>query len=202
MRRVGASLVGAALLLLPVAAHAGDEPSADEVKVHVAGDARLVLERRIGGTQLWESLCVGSCDTAVPRHGMYRIGGSEVRPSLPIALLPSHDRRVQLDVSSAYRAAWIGGVLMVSLGPLAMVGGALAVASGASQPTFTQPCPPQFTCNSNQEIHSNALVLGGVMTIILGAVLAGAGITTLAITQHSHVRQVVALSPTGVLVTF
>jgi len=172
----------------------------DDVKVHVTGDPHLVVERQIEGTELWESLCTGACDAAVPRDGMYRVSGRAVRPSLPIALLPAGDHSLELRVSPGYRAAWVGGVLLSTLGPVVVTGGAVAVSQGTHQNEFTAPCPLDVSCT--QEPQSNALVIGGVLAIAVGVVMFGAGVAALVLGDHTRVRQIVSVSPNGLRVTF
>lgn len=200
MRPTTLLALGAAILVLPASARAGDAAQGDDVKVHVTGDTGLVLERSIEGTNLWESLCTESCDVEVPRWGMYRVNGRALRPSLPIALLPSRDHVVRLAVRPGYRAGWVGSVLLMTIGPLALVGGAVATSAGSSQNFVSTPCAFDSTCTS--EPKSNALVIGGVLSLVVGALLTATGAVTMVVSDHSDVHQRVALSPTGLSVTF
>jgi len=198
MRHLAALATGILLASAPARAQDVDE---DALKVHVTGDTGLVLERRIEGTNLWESLCTESCDVLVPHGGMYRVGGHAVRPSLPIALLPSRDKRVELEVHPGYRTGWVGGVILAVVGPLVMTGGGLMALVGASQSQVADvPCSFEGSCIA--EPHFDAALIGGLLTLLVGAVVTGAGIAAMAVTDHSDVRQHVALSPRGVAVTF
>jgi hypothetical protein len=196
--RPTAAALGAALLFTPLLAHAGD----DHVKVRVTGANRgsaLVLERQIEGTDLWESVCTGACDQRLPRDGMYRVRGRGIRPSLPVALLPARDQTVRLEVTPGYSAGWVGGIVLTVLGPLVMTGGTIATGAGAGQSSVA-PCPFGVTCFA--EPQSRALLIGGVISLLVGGVMTAAGIVTTLVTDHSRVRQVGALSARGLTLTF
>ncbi len=208
-RRAFSAVIGVTLsasltlsaLATPSVAHAAD----DDVNVKVTGDTQqVVLERAIVGTDLWESVCTGACDTNVPRDGKYRVSGHGVRESLPIALLPAVDNSVHLEVRSAYTTGWIGGLMLTIIGPIMTLSGIVAIA------TFTPPgnfsCPPNACNSTDLPIQSNAPNIGGALLIGVGLVLTGMGIGALVLSEHTNVRQVgpfaFSASGRGVRVTF
>lgn len=201
--------MAAALALLPTAAWAQDKPQKprasavrpDEVKVHLTGAADLVLERRIEGTNLWESLCVGSCDTTVPFEGAYRVTGRGIRPSLPIALVSSSSSDVlHLDASPAYNVAVSGGIVTVIVGALAMFGGVTAaIADGGAQ---TEVAPCSFDSNCAPEPRGHALLIGGVATVLTGAVLVAGGIVAILLSGHTRTRQLASAGARGLSIAF
>ena len=190
--RVRVLIFGAAALLAPSLAHAED----DRVKVHMTGDSGLVLERRIEDTELWESLCVGACDAKVPLAGSYRLNGRGLRPSLPISLLPAPNV-LRLEARPAYSAAMAGGITLVIVGPLAMIGGLVAATVGSnSQPE---------TCNFSgcfPDPQSHASLIGGVLSLLTGALLTAAGGVALGFADHTSTRQQLSVSGRGLTVAF
>lgn len=175
----------------------GDD--SDQVKVHLTGDPGLVLERKIEGTELWESLCVGTCDMQVPLDGAYRVSGRGVRPSLPIALVPAK-KVLHLDTSPAYTAAFAGGVTLVIVGSLAMFGGVIAATVGATQQQVPTDCPPDVSCTPQQVNHAS--LIGGVLAVLTGALAIAGGSVALALGDHTRTRDTVALSPGGLTLKF
>ncbi len=191
---------GVALALAPRASRADES---EEVKVHVDGDARLVIERKLTDSDLWESVCRGACDEMLPRDGSYRLTGRGIRPSLPIALIADGKKPVSLAVKSRYDAGWYGAVLLTIIGPTAMVGGVFAAIAGASQNNVIEtPCPFNVSCNPIPAGH--ALLIGGFGTIITGALMTAAGIFGLSFADHSLVTQIgtVTVSARNLTISF
>ena len=194
VRGLLASALGTALLFAPASARADDET----VKVHMTGDSGLVLERRIEETSLWESVCVGTCDRPIQLEGSYRLNGRGLRPSLPIALLRA--RVLRLEALPAYDAAYVGGITLEIIGPMMLVGGVIATAVGTAQRP-APPCPFDAPCPT-QEPQSDAMLVGGVMTILTSAVLIGVGMVAILLGDHTRTRQLQALSARGLSITF
>jgi hypothetical protein len=197
--------VAAALVALSPVATSGvvraDLP--DEIKVHVDGDdPGLVVERRIEETELWESVCTGTCDRKLPLGGRYRVLGRGIRESLWIALVPPEHDALHLDVRAAYSTAWAGGIALVAVGATAMFTGTVAFAVGANQHSEAIPCPFDATCPNQTENHSFAIA--GGMTLVVGALMAAGGIGALILGSQTRVRQVATLTvtPRGVAITF
>jgi len=203
MHRAVAATIGVILSLAPNS-RAEDGARDDTVRVEISKTTdkgvALVLERVIEGTSLWESVCVGTCDARVPREGQYRVNGSNIRPSRPLELSPTHDT-VHLETDVAYKTGWIGGVVLTTVGPAVAIGGALAIAF--NQPNnFTPPCNVT-PCPAAPPV-SNAPVVAGAVTLGVGLAMTVAGIIALVTTDHSKVRQlgIVALATRSVTVTF
>jgi hypothetical protein len=171
--------------------------NADRVKVHLTGDPGLDLERKIEGTQLWESICVGTCDMQVPLDGQYRVSGRGVRPSLPIALIPAKNV-LRLDTTPAYSAAFAGGITLVIVGSLAIFGGVIAATVGANPQS--PPCAFDGSCGAEPVGHGE--LIGGVLSVLTGALVVAVGAIVIAIGDHTRTRDAVALSGDGLTVRF
>jgi hypothetical protein len=212
MRCLLAATLGVLVVMAPLGARADDE--ADAVHVDVAKTAddglTLVLERIIDGTDLWESVCVGTCDSKVSREGQYRVNGHGLRPSLPFALAPERQSaRVHLDAKVSYKAGWVGGILLTVLGPVVALGGGIAIAtSNQSQPIpIEQPCsqngcPPPS--NSGTQVPTSNVPFAAAFTIGVGVAMTIAGIVAIITTDHTTVRQrgAMTFSPRSMSVTF
>jgi hypothetical protein len=192
------------LLATPVAFSTGiaraDLP--DEIKVHVDGDPNLVVERRIEDTDLWESVCTGTCDRKLPLGGRYRVLGRGIRESLWIALVPPEKDALKLDVKAAYSTAWAGGIALVALGATTMFAGTVGFIVGASQShqSFDFPCSFESPCPSQQ---NNSVAIAGGMAFIVGALMVGGGIGAIILGSQTRVRQIyTSFSPRGLSVTF
>jgi hypothetical protein len=200
-----AATLGVFVLMVPLGARADDDTDAVHVDVSKTTDnsVTLVLERLIDGTELWESVCVGTCDSKVAREGEYRVNGHGLRPSRPFALAPAHQSdRVRLDASVAYKAGWVGGILLTVLGPVVALGGGIAIASNQSQTVpIEMPCsqcvPPTATTPT-----SNAPI-AGAFAIGTGIAMTIAGIVAIVATNHTSVRQrAFMVSPRSLTLTF
>jgi hypothetical protein len=199
-------LLTAVVLILGVVApcaHADDTPTDhDEVKVNLGGDREVMLERVIEGTDLWESLCVGTCETPIPRDGLYRIAGHGVRPSLPLSLSVAHDGAVHLQPHLAYTAGYVGGILLSVVGPLVIMGGSIAIASNSGNQPIEEGC---FGCGGTpvSQVPNNSAVIGGGIAIGMGAALTIAGIVAIALSHHTNVNQMAfTVSPRNLTLTF
>lgn len=173
----------------------------DEIKVHVDGDPELVVERRIDGTELWESVCTGACDRKLPLGGRYRLLGRGIRESLWIALVPPEKDALKLDVKAAYSTAWGGGIALVALGAAVMFAGTIGFVVGASQHDPIVPCSFDSSCTDQHQ--NNSVAIAGGMSFIVGALMVGGGIGAIVLGSQTRVRQVTAtISPRGLSVTF
>jgi len=173
----------------------------DEIKVHVDGDPALVIERRIEDTDLWESVCTGTCDRKLPYTGRYRLRGHGIRESLWIALLPPKKAALELDVKAGYSTAWSGGIALVVLGATTMFAGTVGFTVGTSQQQQFPPCSFESSCTPPRE--NNSVAIAGGMTFIVGALMVGGGIGAIVLGSQTRIRQVAAtISPRGLTVTF
>jgi hypothetical protein len=189
---------GLLLIAAMLASSSAWADESDRVKVHLTGDPGLDLERKIEGTQLWESICVGTCDMQVPLDGQYRVSGRGVRPSLPIALIPAKNV-LRLDTTPAYSAAFAGGITLVIVGSLAIFGGAIAATVGANPQS--PPCSfDGSSCTAEPVGHGE--LIGGVLSVLTGALVVAVGAIVIAIGDHTRTRDAVALSGDGLTVRF
>ncbi|HEX4517737.1 MAG TPA: hypothetical protein VH054_29540 [Polyangiaceae bacterium] len=192
-------LAASSLLVIPMMTGVARADVPDEIKVHVDGDPNLVVERKIEDTDLWESVCTGTCDRKLPLVGRYRLLGRGIRESLWIALVPPEHDALKLDVHAAYSTAWGGGIALVALGATTMFAGTVGFIVGASQHQEEFPCING--CPAQPENHSVAIA--GGMSFIVGALMLGGGIGAILLGSQTRVRQVTAtMSARGLSVTF
>jgi hypothetical protein len=91
--------------------------------LHLDGDlagALQALDMRAGSESPWATVCAGTCDRALPRTTLYRIGGSGVRTSKVFQL--DGDRET-LHVETASSTAFAGGLTLTIVGGAAFLQG-------------------------------------------------------------------------------
>jgi len=192
---------GAAL----IASRARADEVPDEVKVHVKGDSDLVVERSIENTDLWESVCVGTCDRKLPLEGRYRLIGRGIRQSLPIALVRPKDQMLHLDVKAAYTTAWAGGITLVAIGATTLFAGVITFIAGATQntspPCFEGDC---FGGSDPTTPQGHPATIAGAVMLGLGSLMTTAGIISIVLGSQTHIQEmsVITIRPTGVSFTF
>ncbi len=212
MRFFLAATLGVVIIVAPLGARADDEADAVHVEVAKTADEglTLVLERLIDGTDLWESVCVGTCDSKLSRDGEYRMNGHGLRPSLPFALAPERQsERVHLDAKVSYKAGWVGGILLTVLGPVVALGGGIAIATSnqsqiipIEQPCNQNGCPPPPP--SGTQAPTSNVPIAAAFSIGVGVAMTIAGIIAIITTDHTTVRQrgTMTFSPRSMTVTF
>jgi hypothetical protein len=122
----------------PAAAAAGAPPSSatepapagPNVRLHIDAEVGVRLERVLPrGTRggRYKTVCYSPCDQEVPAGDTYRISGSGVRGSSPFKIQATQpDELVVLSVDDASTSGFVGGIVLTSLGGIAMlVGGTL-----------------------------------------------------------------------------
>ncbi|WP_394837179.1 hypothetical protein LVJ94_09755 [Pendulispora rubella] len=92
------------------------EPSGS-VTVHIDG-GDVAIEQMRGG---WVAVCSTPCDRALPIGPSYRIVGDGVRASRAFMLGGQNGDRVVLDVDTASKGGFAGGIVLISLGSLFFV---------------------------------------------------------------------------------
>jgi len=142
--------------------------------VHVEGvdsDAFVqTLDPR--GTTGWVEVCKGTCDQELASDGLYRIRGSGIRGSAPFRVEGS---RANLHVKTASSAGFVGGLVMVIVGGLALVNGISLFALAA-----VYRSDGLITSNTQRDFN----IAGGVTTgigvglLIGGSVLFGNNLKT------------------------
>jgi hypothetical protein len=93
--------------------------------VHVESDTPVVVERRDG--RAWVYACTAPCDTDLPISGIYRISGTEVRNSSAFHLNARGGDHVVLDVTTASKGSFTGGIVLTGIGGGAMLVGAMVL---------------------------------------------------------------------------
>lgn len=161
----------------PPAPH-GPVPSAT---VHIESDSPVSIERREG--RAWVYACSAPCDSELPLAPLYRISGTEVRSSSAFHLNARPGDHVVLDVNTASKGSFTGGIVLTGVGGGAMLVGAMVLyvvavfdvadrASGVSTPSSD----------------GNTNTVGWVM-VGAGAAALTVGVILLAGNVHSKVDQ-------------
>jgi len=123
----------------PTAPTAPTPPSAPagNVTVHIEGDDVTLEQMSNGG---WAGVCSTPCDRALPLGPSYRITGDGVRTSRAFLLAGANGDRLVLDVSTASKSDFAGGIVLLSIGSLfTVIGGftLLIVAAVNAAPGYT-----------------------------------------------------------------
>jgi hypothetical protein len=159
----------------------GPVPSA---AVHIESDksdSPVTIERREGRN--WVYACSAPCDAELPLAPLYRISGTEVRSSSAFHLNARPGDHIVLDVATASKGSFTGGIVLTGVGGGAMLVGAMVLyvvavfdvadrASGVSTPSSD----------------GNTNTVGWVM-IGAGAAALTVGVILLAGNVHSKVDQ-------------
>jgi hypothetical protein len=153
--------------------------------VHLEGDPEMVLEKKGAGRE-WIPVCGAPCDKWLTADATYRVGGDDVRSSRPFALARSPGGRVDLVVDVSTKTAFVGGILLTSIGYSAIPIGLLILLAGAieSSPCAFDSMSPCLTPPSG-----GGLIAAGAITAIVGAVVGTLGVVELASNVHSKVAQ-------------
>jgi hypothetical protein len=98
-------------------------PADGTVIVHLQGEASDIrLETQVDKRK-WAEVCSAPCDRPVPIGPPYRVNGAGMRPSRPFHLAGMPGERVVLVVDSGSTAAFVGGLVLVGVGGVALLGG-------------------------------------------------------------------------------
>jgi len=91
------------------------------VTVHLEGADVTIEQMSSGG---WAAVCATPCDRPLAIGPSYRIVGDGVRGSRPFMLAGQNGDRVVLDVDTASKGGFVGGIVLISLGaPFIVIGG-------------------------------------------------------------------------------
>lgn len=165
----------------PLPAAGTPPPAVAMVNVHIDADGDVILEQQVTGGRWaggeWRDVCQAPCDMSLPTNTMYRVGGPGVRSSRPFSI-EGRDGKAVLEVHAASSGAFVGGIVLVSLGPLAIIVGSLVALVGAAEnSTCSITLGGSGTCGSSS---GDGLVAGGLVTMgvgvaatIVGGVLIG-----------------------------
>ena len=192
--------VGALVLAHPARAYAGEplagdpaEPATLVVEVRLAEgsppDDAVVLQREETKGH-WAGVCVAPCTARIPAGTRLRVEGASILASTPAVLQGRADEHVRLDVAPAYardrgERTWLGGFL-VGAGVVSAFAGAVSIfLSGLAHTGLScDPKDTQAACY-NDDAHRAAdtkearLRTGGIVFILSGAAVAGAGAVAL-----------------------
>jgi len=175
----------------PAGAPLPAEPSVT-VWVHIEGADGAGLEMARPGGETWETACEAPCDTQVPLSADYRIAnGNGMRQSAVFHLRGQAGDHVTLTLSGGSKAWLVTGIVVTSVGGLAMVVGSLVALAGSFSAGFD-------TCSSATCAPSNANSANGVATAGLATALVGiaAAVTGIVLIVH-NARTGVAVDLTG-----
>jgi hypothetical protein len=159
------------------------EPSDDgghdtTVVVHIDSPRPVQLQREDAGGN-WRLVCNAPCDLPVAEHRQYRLAGDGIKDSESFSLKGQNGRAV-LDVAPASRGWFIGGIVMVSVGPNVLGVGALLYLLGAIPHEV-----PEST--AQQQNGSQGLQSFGVATMVVGLGLTVAGAVAIATNASTSV---------------
>lgn len=98
------------------------EAAGGTVTVHIEGSSEATLEQQSGAG--WLAVCSATCDRALPLDATYRMVGGGMRNSGAFRLAGAPGDRVVLVVDPASRGAFVGGIVLISVGsPVMLIGG-------------------------------------------------------------------------------
>jgi hypothetical protein len=149
----------------------------NSVFVHVTADEGIVLESLAPGTGAWDLVCMAPCDVELPLSNLYRIGGPNIRTSSPFRVSARPGQQVLITVAPASRAAFTGGVALLSAGGAATGIGLVVLLLGAiGTCTASKDDPNELGCghrtpSEGLEIAGAVIALAGVGMIVGGAIL-------------------------------
>jgi hypothetical protein len=142
--------------------------------VHIDADRPVVLERSEAGGA-WTLVCTSPCDLPLPLSSTYRISGYGVRRSTPFSLSARGGEHVVIDVNTASRGGYVGGIVLAGAGTLVALVGALVLQNQA----LGQPAGA--SANSDARMVGWSMVAGG-------ALMALGGVALIAHNAHSKVE--------------
>lgn len=111
-------------------------PSTDTVVLELVGDDDAELEYRYGPPGAWVPACHAPCRFAVPVQAEYRVAGSGIRPSRAMTFARSPGSSIRLHVDTASKGAFVGGIVLTSVGaPVFLVAGLVTIALSSASGT-------------------------------------------------------------------
>jgi hypothetical protein len=116
--------------------------------------------------------CTSPCDRALPIKGEYRITSPGMRNTRIFEIAANPGERVQIHLSPASKAAFIGGIILTSTGPVvALVGLVVMMANAVS--TSCYDSSSGFSCqnNSSSSPTGTILALGGLGMLAAGIIM-------------------------------
>ena len=157
-------------------------------RVHIESDRAVTLERHDGG-KIWSFACSAPCDAPLSVEPEYRIVGDGVRKSTPFHLAARPGEAVTLDVNTATKSGFAGGIVLTALGPIVMLVGVVIVAV-AGWESQTDSYYANGSTTSTQSDTSGARTAGWI-TVLAGGVGTVGGILMITGNAHSSVYQAI-----------
>ena len=155
----------------------------ETVLVHIEGDEEAVLEMQDRGDKAtFSQVCRAPCNKALPLDRMYRISGEGMRNSKTFKLAGTAGTAVTVDVNPGRSGAFVGGIVMTAVGPVALITGAFVYLAGSINYNF------DFGTSSTRSDNSGLQVTGGVL-MLAGAALTAVGIPLLVSNARTKVTQ-------------
>jgi len=168
--------------------------TASAVWVHLEGSQVAELQRDTAGDRRnWVTVCLAPCDQAVSTEFSYRIAGDGIRNSRVFSVQPQSGDRETITVDEGSKAAFVAGILGVSVGALTMTIGLLvllaeSIATGLEDGSDTQD-------RSNEALGAGLAGLG--LAGVVGGSVAIATNARTGVTQGAVSSQGASLSPAG-----
>jgi len=158
-------------------------PPEGNALVHIDSEDPVTLERRVPGTRFWTPVCTSPCDIGVPVWGSYRISGQGIRDSNDFNLAARNGDHVVLNVSSATKGGFAGGIALTSIGGFSILVGATILFSVATSDLANNAADQPSSPNDGTWNTAGWIMVGAGA----GAVLVG--ILLLTTNRHSNVAQ-------------
>jgi hypothetical protein len=108
----------------PGAGAPGTAPPAKTAVVHIESERSVRLEA-LSGEKSYSFVCTSPCDKAVDLGAQYRIAGDGVRTSRAFSIEGQQGQRIVIEVDPGSKAAFVGGIVLVSLSPVVSIVGLL-----------------------------------------------------------------------------
>jgi hypothetical protein len=160
---------------------------ARSARVHIESDRAVTLERHEGG-KIWSFACTAPCDVPLSVEPEYRIVGDGVRKSAPFHLAARPGEAVTLDVNTATKSGFAGGIVLTALGPIVMLVGVVIVAvAGADSYGYSYT---NGTMTPTESSNGSARTAGWI-TLAAGGVGTVGGILMITGNAHSSVYQAI-----------
>jgi hypothetical protein len=167
----------------PATPRAPAPASNDTAWVHVVSERSVTLERRGASDEAddWRPVCSGPCDMELSLRAEYRIAGRGLRKSAPFELEARPGERIEIDVKVGTTGGLVGGIILVSTGPVVgLIGLALVAVANADQQTA------QSLGQTSQDGTAKGV---GVVLGIGGLAMTLGGILMIVNNGHTHLSQ-------------
>lgn len=178
-----AALLVTGAYILPSALPAWAQTVTPNVDVHLESPRPVELLGRPEGSKGWASICQSPCDQPVPLTWTYEVQNADYTTSTTFQLKPTSDEAHVL-VRPANPTRVGGGVLLAVLGGLVGASGYALMQIGSERlgcPGITGASPGQG-CDAapyqGDTLPGTLMLFTGVLTAVVGAVLAIDGATT------------------------